>query len=307
MLCQVFNRFLFGCLISIIAVFQVFAGLAQGNEIWVTPAERHADGAVGNWAVTDVGDTHFSFAVPDNMQGFLGAKVVLIGNQLRSISYDLHLSVSGLNQPHNDFTDLRTDIPVVLLRGQITEIDVSFIIPGSLTPGVDYLTLAFVTNPKLSAKIIGLRFQFEGPEGPEGPAGPAGPQGSVGADGLQGPAGPAGPQGREGAQGPQGLSGAQGPVGSQGPQGPQCPPGTPGFSSCTTRTAFLQYAYAELPAVASCEAGETITGGGCEHTVTGGNIGVGWKSFFMSGNSFYCYPKWGNAGSPTRAYAQCCK
>ncbi len=51
----------------------------SANEIWVLPTVDPPKLEVGNWGVTEKGDTHFSFAVPDNMAAFEEAKIVILG------------------------------------------------------------------------------------------------------------------------------------------------------------------------------------------------------------------------------------
>jgi len=88
--------------------------------------------------------------------------------------------------------------------------------------------------------------------GPAGPQGPKGDKGDTGAQGPQGSIGPAGSQGPQGAQGPAGANGAQGPAGPSG------------VASCTTKTATR--INGSGAAVVTCDAGTTMTGGGCSNT-----------------------------------------
>ena len=53
---------------------------------------------VGNWAATADGDTYFSFGVPEDLTGFVGARVLLIGTVKGAITYDLNLSVAKKGQ-----------------------------------------------------------------------------------------------------------------------------------------------------------------------------------------------------------------
>jgi len=63
-----------------------------------------------------------------------------------------------------------------MVKGEMLEIDVSSIFPAGMFPGVDYASLVFRPKNKANyAKVVGLRFQYEGPTGPQGPPGPAGP------------------------------------------------------------------------------------------------------------------------------------
>ena len=135
---------------------------AQANEIWITPASLHADKAVGNWTATADGDTYFSFGVPEDPTGFVGARVLLIGSVKGPITYDLNLSVAKKGQLQNFFTDSLLDQANWVAKNGLKEIDVSKIIPGTLNPGVDYLTLHFKTKSDGMAKVVGLRFLYDG-------------------------------------------------------------------------------------------------------------------------------------------------
>lgn len=214
------------------------APAARANEIWVTPAREHATGRVGHWAVTEEGETHFTFAIPDNMKSFTAARIAVIARRDHrehkeeggepgrrrdgdhddggrgddgplGIKYDLALSLAEGAQAQDFVTDSRTGLgPVTLADGEVTEIDVSDVFAAqTLTPAA-YVTLRFRAHPREGVKVLGMRFAFVGPAGPPGPEGPQGPQG------IQGPIGPQGPQGLKGD------TGAQGPPGGAGPTSP---------------------------------------------------------------------------------------
>jgi hypothetical protein len=92
----------------------------------VAPEKQAANSQIGNWAVTEVGDTHFVFAIPDNMTGFTEAKVLLIGRKLgreegddveqshdehrgspRRFRHDLALSLARGGEAQDFFVDTR--------------------------------------------------------------------------------------------------------------------------------------------------------------------------------------------------------
>ena len=232
-----YKGFLFVAVMVCAMLFQTFLAAALANEIWVSPAKHDANKTVGNWVVTNNGDTHFSFALPDNMTSFLGAKVVLIGKKDKYITYDLHISVASNEERHDAYSDSLRKLPATLIKDELLEIEVSDIFPDELYPGDDYVTLHFKADKKGEARILGMRFQYEGPMGPEGPQGEQGkigPQGLKGDKGDKGDQGDPGPQGKigakgdTGAQGPQGKIGAKGDPGSQGPQGKIGPQGLKG-------------------------------------------------------------------------------
>jgi hypothetical protein len=209
--------------------FWLLLGPALGNTVWVNPAAKYSGGEVSNWAVTQGCDTHFTFAVPENLESFTSAKIVVIGTKSGNAAYDAHLSLSRKSKGHGFFTNSKTDVPVALTGNRLQEIDVSDLIPAGLQAGADYLTLHFVTTPVLAARVVGLKFQYEGPEGPQGPPGAKGEPGHQGPKGeAGGPPGVQGPKGDKGETGPQGPQGAQGLKGDKGDTGAQGLPGVQG-------------------------------------------------------------------------------
>ena len=94
----------------------------SANKIWVLPTDDPPKKEVGNWAVTEKGKTHFSFAVPDNMIAFEEAKIVVIGEKDIDITYDLHLSLSQDGLDHADFTASILAVgPVALFKEELAE------------------------------------------------------------------------------------------------------------------------------------------------------------------------------------------
>jgi hypothetical protein len=235
------NKVALGATLILALLSCPFSTPVSANEVWISPANRHAEIAVGNWAVTETAQTHFSFAVPDNMESFSSAKVVAIGTQNGAATYNVHLSVSRKGKSQKFFTDERLNEPVTFSQNLLSEVDVSEIIPAGLQPGVDYVTLEFGANPAGSARVVGLRFEFVGPKGPPGPQGPKGdpgpqgppgddkgPQGPQGEKGDTGDPGPAGPTGGKGLKGDTGSTGATGAAGAKGLKGDQGDPGPVG-------------------------------------------------------------------------------
>lgn len=134
---------------------------ALGKEIWIAPETPVAARTVGNWAVTADGETHFSFGIPEEMADFTRAKIVLIGAKTGAITYDLNLSVARRGQVQKYFTDALLDQPDTVAGYKLKEIDVSPIIPATLKPGLDCLTLYFKIKPDGMARVVGLRFVYE--------------------------------------------------------------------------------------------------------------------------------------------------
>src|SRR4030065_2650979 len=67
---------------------------AQANEMWIGPklnsSENESEQAVGDWVVAENGETHFSFAVPANMEAFTGATLVVMGRKDRNVLCNIH-------------------------------------------------------------------------------------------------------------------------------------------------------------------------------------------------------------------------
>ncbi|MDT7041205.1 tail fiber domain-containing protein [Candidatus Nitronereus thalassa] len=188
------------------------------NELWIKPAKKDEGKTVGHWAVANLGNaTHFSFAVPDNLDAFTSAKVVMIPKKTESLTYDVEISVADVGDAHDAFTNTQTNLTQAVIEDEVTEIDVTGLVPTTLlVPGQSYVSVRFASQ----AQVVGLRVLYDGPAGPQGDPGPPGPQGVAGPPGPQGPQGDPGPAGADGAPGPQGPQGVAGPVGTQGPPGP---------------------------------------------------------------------------------------
>jgi hypothetical protein len=151
--------------------------VSTANEVWIAPGDALASRNTGDWATTRQGKTRFSFAIPDNMTAFLGAKVAIIPTKTMDITYDLYLSVSSDGESHRGFEGEQIDLPASMVKGEMLEIDVSSIFPFGMFPGEDYVSLVFRPHRKADyVRVVGLRFQYEGPAGPQGPPGPPGPE-----------------------------------------------------------------------------------------------------------------------------------
>jgi hypothetical protein len=61
-------RSLFAALFVLVGLALIASPPAGADEIWIAPANQPANHAVGDWATTPGGDTHFSIAVPEHME-----------------------------------------------------------------------------------------------------------------------------------------------------------------------------------------------------------------------------------------------
>lgn len=143
----------------LLGLWTVLAIPAWADEIWIAPGEK-GDIAVGDWGLTPSGDAHFTFAVPDSLDRFVGAQVMVIGKKNRQITYDLHLSISRDGQSHDAFSADAEDLPASLSADKLTALDASSLFPA-LEPGQDVVALHFRASPQGDLRVVGLRFEFE--------------------------------------------------------------------------------------------------------------------------------------------------
>jgi hypothetical protein len=132
---------------------------ASADEIWIAPGEK-GDVAVGDWGITSTGEAHFAFAVPDSLDRFVGAQVMVIGKKSGSITYDLHLSISRDGARHDAFNADATGLPATLSTDKLTALDASALFPA-LAAGQDVVALHFQASPQSDLRVVGLRFAFE--------------------------------------------------------------------------------------------------------------------------------------------------
>lgn len=150
------------CLAMGAALFGLFAVLAvpaAADEIWIAPGEK-GDVAVGDWGLTPSGEAHFTFAVPESLDRFVGAQVMVIGKKDRPITYELHLSVSRDGASRNAFTADADGLPASLDADKLTSLDASDLFPA-LEPGRDVVALHFKASPQGDLRVVGLRFEFD--------------------------------------------------------------------------------------------------------------------------------------------------
>ena len=120
---------------------------------------------VGNgiWPVSPIGVTRLVVAVPDDLQTFQGAKVVLIPKAPAGAGV-LHLFVCTAE--NSDMVGASCNGPIdqafTGVVNQLIEVDVSTALAPSVTgPGVQYLAVAAYTTPTITTDhIVGLRFAY---------------------------------------------------------------------------------------------------------------------------------------------------
>jgi hypothetical protein len=144
---------------ALLGLWAALAPPAAADEIWIAPGEK-GDVAVGDWGLTPTGKAHFTFAVPESLDGFVGAQVMVIGKKNRSITYDLQLSISRDGASHDVFSAEATDLPATLSKDELTALDASALFP-ELAAGEDVVALHVRASPQGDLRVVGLRFQFE--------------------------------------------------------------------------------------------------------------------------------------------------
>ncbi|HEX5717181.1 MAG TPA: Calx-beta domain-containing protein [Thermoanaerobaculia bacterium] len=144
---------------ALLVLCTVLALPANADEIWIAPGEK-GDVSVDDWGLTPAGEAHFTFAVPDSLDGFVGAQVMVIGKKDGAITYNLHLSVSKDGESHDAFTAAANGLTATLDMDELTALDASSLFPA-LAAGEDVVALHFLASPKGDLRVVGLRFEFE--------------------------------------------------------------------------------------------------------------------------------------------------
>jgi N-acetylneuraminic acid mutarotase len=194
-----------------------FAATARADELWVTPTSQQDLGGLGVgsnafWPVTPIGAVRFAWGVPNDLQTFQSAKLVLIPHTPAGAGT---LNVFVCRAQNSDLVGAACTgaIPhaFVGVTNRLLEVDVSAAIGAQVgAAGLNYLAvLAYTTPTTTTDHIVGLRFVYASTPGP---AGPAGPTGATGPPGLGGPPGATGSAGPPGPPGPSGPAGPPGPV-----------------------------------------------------------------------------------------------
>jgi hypothetical protein len=151
------------------------AGSARADEVWVAPTYQADFGGVGIgsnaiWPVSVVGAVRFAWAVPDNLQTFQSAKIVLIPHSPGGAS-TLKVRVCRAENAEavtaacaGPFTEAFEGV-----ANELLEVDISAMVaPGVGAPGLRYLAvLAFATPTTTTDHIVGLRFVYA-PTAPNG-------------------------------------------------------------------------------------------------------------------------------------------
>jgi hypothetical protein len=144
------------------------SGTAAADEVWVSPTYQQDLGGLGIgsnviWPASAAGAVRLAWAIPNDLQTFQSAKVVLIPhspggaatlNILICPAQNGNLVASACAGPFAQ--------PFTGVVNQLTEIDVSGIVsPRVGAPGANYLAVLAYTSPTTATDhIVGLRFAY---------------------------------------------------------------------------------------------------------------------------------------------------
>ena len=154
-----------------------FAAPARADEVWVAPTAQQDFGGLGIgsnviWPATAAGVVRLAWSVPDNLQAFQSAKLVLIPHAPGGAAT---VNIFICPAEHADPVAAGCAGPFAQafagVANQLTEVDISAIVgPRVGVPGATYLSVVAYTMPTIATDhIVGLRFAYA-PKVPPGAA-----------------------------------------------------------------------------------------------------------------------------------------
>ena len=142
---------------------------ARASELWVTPTQQQDIGGVGIassavWPASPIGAARFVWGIPNNLQTFQGAKVVLIPHAPGgAATLNVIICAAQNGQPvagacAGPFPHAFTGVV-----NQLVEVDISADVATRVgAAGVNYLAVLAYTAPTTTTDhIVGLRFAFD--------------------------------------------------------------------------------------------------------------------------------------------------
>ena len=180
--------------VCLLACSLALADSVWANEIWVPPAGKGLPKTTtGTWPISPTGKANFAFGVPDNMEKFVAARIVLLpgtrreddddgdddnGHRGRHGRFDLKLSISQDAMLHNAITSSMLGVPLATTPGTLQEIDITSIFSGlfnAASPGMDYVSLSFKAKPAGDRQRAGAALHLRGADwSPRGAGTPGG-------------------------------------------------------------------------------------------------------------------------------------
>lgn len=155
------------------------AAAASADEIWIAPTAQADTGGLGVasnglWPASAVGATRFAWGLPNNLQTFQGARILVIPN---TTSAGATLNVIVCRGQSGDgavaaCSPAVVSYPLDRQANMLADVDITSALQSSIgTAGQTYLTVLAYTTPTTAAdRIVGLRFSYV-PVAPEGAAG----------------------------------------------------------------------------------------------------------------------------------------
>ena len=162
-------------LVFAFSVLIAFTCPAAADEMWIAPTLQQDVGGLGIasnvfWPVTVVGASRFAWGVPDNLETFQGAKVVLIPHAPGGAA-TLNVIVCAAQNGQPVTGTCAGPIPHAFtgVANRLSEVDISAdLAPRVGTAGLNNLAVVAYTSPTTTTDhFVGLRFVFN----PTEPAG----------------------------------------------------------------------------------------------------------------------------------------
>jgi hypothetical protein len=155
----------------------LFMAPARADEIWIAPTSQADLGGLeiaSNtfWPVTPIGAVRMAWAVPNNLQTFQGAKIVLIPGSpggAANVSVFVCAAQSGNSAAAGCAGPFAQ--PFTGVANQLVEVEIGPSIASRIgAPGANYLTVLAFTSPTTPTDhIVGMRFAYT-PTAPSGAA-----------------------------------------------------------------------------------------------------------------------------------------
>jgi hypothetical protein len=155
----------FGCVfLTVIA-----APAARAQEIWVAPTYQQDIGGLGVgsggvWPVTPLGVARLAWAVPNDLETFQNARLVLVPEaSATGATLTVYVCRGASGQMARGACTGPFVHPFSSVANELLEIDVSAgIAPQIGTPGHNHLTVVAFTTPSIATdRILGLRFAYD--------------------------------------------------------------------------------------------------------------------------------------------------
>lgn len=159
-------------------VWLALPALAAANELWIAPTYQQDTGGLGigsniAWPATAVGASRFAVAVPNDLQTFQSAKVVVIP-QAPGGAATLNVIVCAAQNADAVGSACAGPfgVPFTGVPNQLAEVEIGGVLASRIgTAGASYLAIVAYTTPTTTTDhLVGLRFVYA-PKAPQNVAG----------------------------------------------------------------------------------------------------------------------------------------